>query len=297
MSFKPILRAGRRAAARILESVWALGIYGAGRLVRGPIARWTSPGGERILIVAPHPDDEAVGCVGSILRHVDSRDRVWVAMATDGRQSKAMLDPDQMARRRREEALQAAHLMGVEHLEWMGLGEGEWKVPTLREKLAALIRAFDPGIIYAPSRVDFHPEHLRVAHALALALAELAQIEPGGARLRIYQVQVPLNPGAANLVSDISQVRSRCDAVLGVYASQAASLLSCARLRRYSGLWYGMPGDVEVFWEMSAQRYVSLHRQPPERWPKAFRGLRRFPLTDPLAYIAGLRERRRIANS
>jgi len=262
MSFRAALRPVKQAAARILESFWDGGFHVGGRFVRPAANRWTSPGGEKVLIVAPHPDDEAVGCAGTILRHVDCGDRVSLALATDGRQSQAIHDPDEMAQRRRDEAAQAARLLGVAKSEWVGLGEGEWSVSTLKERLVTLIRDVAPAIIYAPSRIDFHPEHWRVAHALALALVEVGDLQPGGARVRIYQVQVPLNPGVANLVTDVSEVRSRCDAVLRAYASQAASIVSCNRLRRYSGSWYGTPGDAEVFWELSAQRYVSLHRQP-----------------------------------
>jgi len=41
----------------------------------------------------------------------------------------------------------------------------------------------------------------------------------------------------------------------------------------------------------------ALHDTPPQQWPSAFRGLRQGPLTDPFAYLAGQRERRRLRAS
>lgn len=294
MSFKSQLRPIKRATAHVAEQLWSLGFGAEGKFAHQRVTRWKSPGGERVLIVAPHPDDEAVGCGGTLLMHVDCADTVCIVIATDGRQSTAVLDPDQMAYRRRCEAMDATRLMQIERLEWIGLAEGAWSVSTLKQHLGALIEAHQPDIIYAPSRIDFHPEHFQVAHSLALALADSGERRLRATRVRIYQIQVPLHPLLINLVADVTGVWPRCEAVLRAYASQTASLPWCRRQRRYSSLRYGTAGYAEVFWELSAQRYVALHRDSPEHWSTAFRGLRNFPLTDPVAYLAGLREQRRI---
>jgi len=284
----------KRSAARVMERCWSLGFAAAGSLGHEQTKRWTSPGGQQVLIVAPHPDDEAVGCAGTILRHVQAGDRVCLAVATDGRQSKAIADPEQMSRQRKREASHAAELLQVDRLEWIGLAEGAWDVMILKERLQALIGDVAPDIIYAPSRIDFHPEHLRVAHALALALGDFAAGQLETARVRVYPIQVPLDPFTVNLVTDVSAVHSNCEAVLRAYVSQASSIECARRRRRYSALLHRIAGHAEELWELPAARYVALHRESPVLWPKVFRGLRNFPLTDPLAYLAGMRERRRI---
>ena len=50
---------------------------------------WQPVGGQRVLVVAPHPDDEALGCGGTIMRHIASGDSVAVLIVTDGRRSRA----------------------------------------------------------------------------------------------------------------------------------------------------------------------------------------------------------------
>lgn len=246
-----------------------------------------------MLIVAPHPDDEAIGCAGTALLHVRSGDHVCVAIATDGRRSRSIDDPEAMSLQRRREARDAAQLMQVERLEWLGLPEGEWGAAVLAQRLGSLIDEIAPAIIYAPSRIDFHPEHFRVAHALALALGAGCEARPP--TLRIYQVQVPLTPWMSNLVADISAHTIQCEAILRAYVSQAGSMERARRQKRYSARWYGIASQAEEFLELSARQYISMHREPLAQWPAAFRGMRNSPLTDPAAYLAGMRERRRIS--
>ena len=81
-----------------------------------------------------------------------------------------------------------------------------------------------------------------------------------------------------------------------VYVTQFGSLLRCLRMKRYAARWWGVAGQAEEFWELTAAQYCALHRQPPTRpLVRTFRGLRSFALTDPLAYGRGLLERRRLA--
>ena len=292
MSFKSRLRPIVHAAAPWIERFWRAPIGLMGRAdARRPV-RWSSPGGQSVLVVAPHPDDEAMGCAGVILRHVAASDRVGIVIATDGRRSKAIDDPDAMAAARRLEAARASELLGVERLEWLGLPEGDWSVETLVLRLRKLLEQARPDIVYAPSRVDFHPEHLAVAHALALALIGAGVSHT---RVRVYQVQVPLTSRLVNLVADVSDLAPRYEAVMKSYSSQSVSLACGYRGRRYASRMYGLGQAVEEFWELDAASYAFLHRDPPSQWPPVFRGLRNLPMTDPLAYLAGARERSRIA--
>ena len=248
-------------------------------------------------MLAPHPDDEAIGCAGSILKHVGCGDRVSIVIATDGRRSQTIADPTEMSEQRRKEAAAAAQLLGDVRVEWLGFREGDWDLRELQSRLEMLLDGIQPDVIYAPSRIDFHPEHHRVAHALALALDSHVRVRPRPLDVRIYSVQVPLTPALSNLVVDVSDVSERCHAVLRSYASQAGSIECSYRQRRYGARLHRVHGEVEEFWELPATRYASLHLDAPERWPAAFRGLRNFALSDPFAYLVGQRERRRLRSA
>ena len=297
MSLRARLRPVKRAISRGIGRCWEPGFATLGPLIRSNAARWSSSGTRRVLVLAPHPDDEAIGCAGSILKHVGCGDRVSIVIATDGRRSRMLADPVKMSEQRRAEAAAAARLLGDVRVEWLGFPEGDWEVSDLQSRLETLLAELEPDLVYAPSRIDFHPEHHRVAHALARALDSLVSGRPRPLDVRIYGVQVPLTPALANLVVDVSDVAQRCHAVLRSYTSQAGSIECSYRQRRYGARLHGVAGEVEEFWELPAARYASLHLDPPERWPAAFRGLRNFALSDPFAYLAGQRERRRLRSA
>ena len=294
MSFSSLLKYVRRQASSIVELPWRCGFLAAGRFAPSRARPLSATGTDRVLVIAPHPDDEAVACSGTTLRHLASGDEVVVAIATDGRLSKQAATPDEMAAIRKNEALLAARRLGVERLEWFGLREGAWEAPELQTLLRALLQRHEPTIVYAPSRVDFHPEHLSVAHALARALESLAAASLRRIRVRVYQVQVPLTRILTNVVVDVSAVAAESTAALRAYESQKGSVDSVYRCRRYAALAHGVRGPVEEFWEVAAEQYAELHRGRCDEWLGKFRGVRRFAWTDPLAYWIGAAERRRL---
>jgi LmbE family N-acetylglucosaminyl deacetylase len=293
MSVRSHLHWLKEQANRGFERLWSLGFAVTGLVRQSAPARWSSPGGCKVLVVAPHPDDEAIGCVGTILLHIRAGDQVCIAIATDGRRSKAIPDPDEMADQRQREAQLASSRMGIDRLTWLGFHEGGYSPQELAERLRSLLEEVQPDVIYAPSRVDFHLEHVRVAHALALAIAG-AGVGVRAPRIRIYQIQVPLTSPLCNLVSDVSPVVQHCESVLAAYTSQRGIMRSVVRLRRYGAVLHGFANHAEEFWEIPATRYCALHEAAPTEWPAAFRAMRSFSLSDPLAYLMGRTERRRL---
>jgi LmbE family N-acetylglucosaminyl deacetylase len=297
MSLRARLRRLKRAISRVIGRCWEPGFATLGPFIRSDAAQWSSSGTRRVVVLAPHADDEAIGCAGSILKHVGCGDRVSIVIATDGRQSRAIADPTKMAEQRHAEAVAAGRLLGVVSVEWLGFHEGGWELRELQSRLETLLDDIEPDVIYAPSRIDFHPEHYRVAYALARALDSHVGVRARTIDVRIYSVQVPLTPALANLVVDVSDVAERCHAVLRSYSSQAGSIECCYRKRRYGARLHRLRGEVEEFWELPAARYASLHLETPEQWPGAFRGLRFYAWSDPFAYLVGQRERRRLRSA
>lgn len=275
-------------------SPWRLGFRLLRRLRPREVARWSSRGGQQILVVAPHPDDESIGVGGTLLRHVEAGDSVGIVHVTDGRRSRAGgLGAVEMAERRRVEAEEAAQVLGVDEWRWLGLPEIEWQVEELVAMLSDEMDARRPELLYCPSRVDFHPEHRRVAGAIARTL----EGRPASPRVRVYPGQVPLGATLANLVAEVDGVGERLVRALECYRSQWTNLDRGLRSRIHTGARYGAGRLAEELWELDADRFVALHATPEESWPDVFRGIRYGPWTDPLAYLRGTRERRRLAAS
>jgi LmbE family N-acetylglucosaminyl deacetylase len=122
----------------------------------------------RVLVLAPHPDDETLGCGGAILLHRAQGHAVKVVFVTDG----AAGDPRgyyrgrDYVRLREREAERAARVLGVRSLEfWRCPDRGLGRVRGLADRLAKLLREESPDIVYLPSRSDRHPDHRRLAAA------------------------------------------------------------------------------------------------------------------------------------
>jgi LmbE family N-acetylglucosaminyl deacetylase len=237
-------------------------------------------------VVAAHPDDEVAGCAGTITLHRLSGDEVSAIYVTDGRGSGALgLAEEEMARCRHEEAQRASSLLDTRCV-WLGRPEHRWQLEDLRDELSSVLSHLAPDVLYAPSRVDFHPEHVRVAHAVSLSL-------PEGTLVRAYQVHVPLTAILVNLVADVTSVTASLDAAAGAYRTQRESLRRTARLRRYAARRYGLSGQAEEFWEMSAADYRLVHASLPSP-DHPYRGLHYRSHLDLPAYLWGRSARRHL---
>jgi LmbE family N-acetylglucosaminyl deacetylase len=136
--------------------------------------------GHRIMVVAPHPDDETFGCGALIARVRAAGDQVTVVVATDGRHStrSAVLSPDELADLRAGELRAACDGLGVpgEDLVTLGWADGSLagRTPQVAARLAELIAQRRPEMVFAPCARDEHPDHRAVHRAAVRAVIEQA---------------------------------------------------------------------------------------------------------------------------
>jgi len=149
-----------------------------------------------LLVIAPHPDDETLGCGGFIARQARAGRRVHVLFVTDGEASHpehpALTRPE-LADRRREEAIAALQALGVAQpraaATFLGAPDGALdRLPAedataVVDVLKRWIRADRPEIVLAPFLGGGSSEHDAVATLVRRALAE-----QGGGRLLEYPV-------------------------------------------------------------------------------------------------------------
>ena len=147
---------------------------------------------DRTLIVAPHPDDDAIGAGGLIQRAVASGARVRVVFATDGESNawpqrymhrKLIIRKDDRARwgaMRREEALEALARLGAprDTARFLGFPDQQIAVlaragcPKVLDALRAVIDEFHPTLIVSPSSRDLHADHRALAWFVHRAAGE-----------------------------------------------------------------------------------------------------------------------------
>lgn len=156
----------------------------------------------RVLCLAPHPDDEVLGCGGllSIL-----------AVAPDGDVRVVVLTGKQGGKRA-EESRRASEELGYEDPRFLGLEDGGLEaLEDLRDRIARELADFEPGLVLAPSPTEFHPDHAAVGRAAMAACR--------GPRLLFYGINAPLPVG---LLVDTTKQWEKKRAALRCFESQIA---------------------------------------------------------------------------
>jgi LmbE family N-acetylglucosaminyl deacetylase len=122
-----------------------------------------------VLIIAPHSDDEVLGCGGVMARHAAGGDDVHVLVVTRG--TPEMYPPEQEEQTRQE--LHAAHaILGVSSVHFLDfLAPKLDTIPghQLADAIGRIIRSLYPSIIYLPHRGDIHSDHRAVYQATLVA--------------------------------------------------------------------------------------------------------------------------------
>lgn len=128
----------------------------------------------RIVIVAPHPDDEVLGCGGVMARHAANGDEVFVIVATRGAPE---LYSDESVERTRAEARQAHAILGVRETRFLDFPAPKLDVTPghlIADALAKQFQDLKPQRVYLPHHGDLHADHGRIYHATLVAARPLA---------------------------------------------------------------------------------------------------------------------------
>jgi LmbE family N-acetylglucosaminyl deacetylase len=169
------------------------------------------PKAARIVVIAPHPDDEVIGPGGTLLRAVATGASVTCLYVTDG---------DEIAEDaagRRGEAQTAANKCGFQAVF---LGESSSAIrhnEHAAKRLAEAIQRAKPEALFVPFLLDDNDDHRRVNQLLFTALRR--GLLPAGLELWAYHIYAPL-PG--NAVVDITDMAERKRAAIRLYATQTA---------------------------------------------------------------------------
>lgn len=123
-----------------------------------------------VLVVAPHPDDETLGCGGAIALLQSLGCRINVLVVSDGTMShpRSRQYPAAKLRSLREaETHTATATLGIEAsaVDFLRLPDGAIPTPEMPDFAAAVemcsdrITAIKPDIVFLPWRFDPHPDH------------------------------------------------------------------------------------------------------------------------------------------
>ncbi len=132
----------------------------------------------RCLVLAPHPDDETLGCALLVHDRVAAGATVTVVVATDGRHShrSAVISPCELADVRRQESISACRLLGVHDVRFFDFEERSLsdRHDALVDAIANVLDEVRPNEVYVTSERDGHADHRALAGAARRAVAARA---------------------------------------------------------------------------------------------------------------------------
>ena len=198
----------------------------------------------QVLIVYPHPDDEAFSVAGSVRLLRNANIPVTYACLTLGEMGRNLGNPPFATREslpeiRRNELIAACEAMGIEDLRMMGLRDKtvEFEDDEKMVKLVAdLIEELNPSLIFTfYPNYAVHPDH----EATAKAVVEAVRRMPANTRPKIYGAAFANNTvedlGEPTVTIDIHTVaKDKLDA-LRAHASQTAWMLAESSKRADEG--------------------------------------------------------------
>lgn len=203
-----------------------------------------------LLVLAAHPDDEALGAGALLAAHVRSGGRAAAVFATDGDAGRPRGERGpRLAAARRSEARRACAALGAV-CEFWGLRDGRLDDDgTLSARVAEAMGRLRPALVLRPAEDDPHPDHRALARA---ARAALAAARPAP-RTLVYEVTGPARPDV--LFDATADLSAKLEALRRHRSQEHAHGWTAFARRRARALALLLPGA----------RYAEGFRRPARR--------------------------------
>lgn len=200
-----------------------------------------------VIVIAPHPDDETLGCGGTLCLHTARGDRVVPVFLTSGEWGLKHLPRKRAVQIREHEAKNAAEILKLKKPVFLRFPD--WflneNVDGAAAVLAPILKRERPQLIYLPHPGEWHPDHRAALQIVRLALKAGKLPEPA---LLSYEVWTPLSEFGP--VEDISAVMPRKLRALRAHRSQLEEFDYAAAVRglnQFRGALAGKCRFAEVF--------------------------------------------------
>ena len=193
---------------------------------------------ERVVVVAVHPDDETIGCGGTIIKHLNRGDEVHCILVTKGNAEQKVIW---------NKVKDAYHFTSVTELDFPELDLMDKSLNELIPPLSKAISVIQPQTIVIPNRSDAHSDHKAIFNAVASCTKAFRY--PFIEKVLMMEVisetdfALPLPEGQfiANYFVDISKEYAKKEEILKIYESellpypQTRNLSTMQALNRYRG--------------------------------------------------------------
>lgn len=223
---------------------------------------YSPPDADRVLVLAPHPDDEALGCGGTIALYSSQGVETRLLVISDGEKlSNEYHENIDIVDIRRKETTEVSEILGLKKVDFLSFPDGginSYK-NELKLEIGKIVEEFRPDIIFAPSPLDFHQDHIATSE-VALYLKN----KFSWTKLAFYEVY---NTIRFNTLVDITKVMHIKEKAILTYKY---SLFLCPELfydsikglNFFRSFYTRKEGFYEAFWILSE----NIDRESMIRW-------------------------------
>ena len=182
-----------------------------------------------VVVFAPHPDDETLGCGGALLKHIAAGDSVhWVIATSTGPVEGFSKDQVNLRNQEIEQVASTYGFAGVHPLGFQTMSLDMVPKRDLIRSMSTVVQSVGAQVLYLPYRNDAHSDHAAVFDA-AVACAKTFRY-PSVRSVRVYETLSetefgirPEDPGfRPNLFIDISPFLEHKIKIMNIYASEMA---------------------------------------------------------------------------
>ncbi len=214
----------------------------------------SSPG--KVLIIAAHPDDEVLGCGGTIARLAEEGKEIFCVFLGKGKASRFEDEEENSAVIKQErkillqESARAGKILGIKDSFFLDFPDQKYETVSLQDVVDALreiFRKVNPSMVFTHHVQDINLDHHITWEAVERLCREIEQKD-----LELYSFIIPAASEwhgvsfAPNAIVDITSTFSKKEAALRAYESELPEFPHPRSLKAVQGLaqYWGSQGGV-----------------------------------------------------
>ena len=208
---------------------------------------------KNILVISPHPDDEVIGCGGTLAKKISEGYRIEVIFLTSGEKGINGKSEEEAKRIREQESVEVSGFFNFNKIEFWEQKDGElYPTNDLIFRLKRHIEQYSPHEIFVTHFEEQHPDH---HNAAVLVKEAISTIKPTLLIPEVWMFEVWTPLQEMDLIVDISEFIEIKRKGVQMYKSQCRILKfdeAIIGLNRYRGEMHSWPGGnyAEVFKKM-----------------------------------------------
>jgi LmbE family N-acetylglucosaminyl deacetylase len=115
---------------------------------------------DNILVIAPHPDDETIGCGGTLLKHKDNGDRIfWMILTSMHHNNEWSVNEIERRKQEIKEVAEKFQFSDVFELDYSAKELDLVPMSEIVSKISKVVNKIHPTIVYLPNPTDVHTDH------------------------------------------------------------------------------------------------------------------------------------------